>query len=219
MAFHVIGKSLLQGDEIIVYGDGMQTRDFTYVDDVVEANLLSAATSGVEGQVFNIAGGSRVSLAEVIGLMESLSGKRARVRHTDVARGDARDTYADTTRARKLLGYAPRVALREGLAGELAFLSRLYMPSDAGMSIDCRQGESVEARTGRGSGHHEAARGVWSQPPMAAPTLGIPLGHRARIGRQRAAARRGADRIPPAAAARGASGSAAPGDRLRGMAD
>jgi nucleoside-diphosphate-sugar epimerase len=133
MAFHRIGKSLLEGDEIVVHGDGTQTRDFTYVDDVVEANLLAAATSNVEGRVFNIAGGARVSLAESIAMLEALSGQQAHIRYVATARGDVRDTYADTAQARQLLGYTPRVALQEGLAAELAFLQTLYTPSVVGV--------------------------------------------------------------------------------------
>jgi nucleoside-diphosphate-sugar epimerase len=126
MSFHIFGKALLEGGEIVVFGDGRQTRDFTYIADVVEANMCAARTPGVEGRVFNIAGGSRVSLREAIETLEDLSGRAARLRHVAVALGDVRDTYADTSLAQRLLGYAPRVGLREGLAAELAHLETLY---------------------------------------------------------------------------------------------
>lgn len=126
MSFHIFGKALIQGNEIVVFGDGRQTRDFTYVADIVEANLRAAQTPGVEGHVFNVAGGSRVSLREAIETLEGLSGRRAQLRHVEVALGDVRDTYADTSLAQRLLGYTPRVALREGLAAELAYLETLY---------------------------------------------------------------------------------------------
>ena len=126
MSFHIFGKALIEGDEIVVFGDGRQTRDFTYIADIVSANLRAASAPGVEGGVFNIAGGSRVSLRDAIATLEELSGRSARLRHIDVALGDVRDTYADTSRAQQLLGYTPRVTLREGLARELAYLETLY---------------------------------------------------------------------------------------------
>lgn len=126
MAFHRFGKAMLEGSELHVFGDGEQTRDFTYVGDIVEANLLAADAPEAAGHVFNIAGGSRVALREVLDLLERLSGRQANVCFEASARGDARDTYADTTQARRMLGYSPKVALCEGLAAELAYLRELY---------------------------------------------------------------------------------------------
>src|SRR5258708_2647886 len=126
MSFHLFGKALIEDQELVVFGDGRQTRDFTYVSDVVEANVRAASTSGVVGHVFNIAGGARVSLRDAIEILEELSGRTARVEYTETALGDVRDTYADIRQAQQLLGYAPRVSLREGLATELAYLETLY---------------------------------------------------------------------------------------------
>ena len=81
MSFHIFGKALIEGDEIVVFGDGRQTRDFTYVADIVEANMRAVSAPGVEGGVFNIAGGSRVSLRDAIDTLEELSGRSARLRH------------------------------------------------------------------------------------------------------------------------------------------
>lgn len=126
MAFHKFGKSMLEERELTIYGDGAQSRDFTFVSDVVEANLRAAQTAGVEGMVFNIAGGSRASLHTVLALMEGICGRVPRVRFEPVARGDVRDTYADTTLAQRYLDFHPRVSLADGLRAELAFLAELY---------------------------------------------------------------------------------------------
>ncbi len=126
MAFHKFLKALLLDAEFTVYDDGYQTRDYTYVADIVEANIQAAQAPDAAGHVFNIAGGSRVHLREVIETMEALMGKPARIHYEPPALGDVRDTFADTTLAQRILGYAPRVSLREGLAAEIAFLRTLY---------------------------------------------------------------------------------------------
>ncbi len=148
MAFHRFGKAMLEDRELTIYGDGGQTRDFTYVTDVVEANVLAATTPGVEGEVFNIAGGTRASLHQVLATIEGLVGRPPRVRFEPAARGDVRDTYAETARARQALGYSPHVGLQAGLAAELAYLSDLYaaLAADGGLSrTAARSGE--EERT------------------------------------------------------------------------
>lgn len=125
MAFHKFFKAALAGEEISVYGDGTQTRDFTYVSDAVEANIR-AATSAPPGAVLNIGGGSRVSVREVLAMVEELVGKPVRVRYLEAQRGDMKDTVADTTRARELIGYRPLVSLRDGLARERDWVAALY---------------------------------------------------------------------------------------------
>jgi UDP-glucose 4-epimerase len=126
MAFHKFLKAMLHDAEFAVYDDGYQTRDFTYVADVIEANVQAAQVPDAAGHVFNIAGGSRVQLRKVIETMEQLTGKPARIHYEAHAPGDVRDTFADTTRAQRILGYKPRVSLWEGLAAEIAFLRALY---------------------------------------------------------------------------------------------
>jgi len=114
MAFHRFIRALLSGGEITVYGDGEQTRDFTFVVDAVEANLL-AAQSDVVGEAFNIGGGSRVTVNQVLRLLEEITGQPARLKYVEKQKGDVRHTAADTTKARERLGYRPRVSLRDGL--------------------------------------------------------------------------------------------------------
>lgn len=125
MAFHKFLKAAFAGEEISVYGDGTQTRDFTYVSDAVEANVRAAA-SAPPGAVLNIGGGSRVSVREVLTMVEELVGKPVRVRYLETQHGDMKDTVADTTRARELIGYRPLVSLRDGLARERDWIGALY---------------------------------------------------------------------------------------------
>jgi UDP-glucuronate 4-epimerase len=125
MAFHRFCRAVLTGEPITVYGDGRQTRDFTFVDDVVAGTRAAAHASAGDDRVFNIGGGSPASIREVIEMIGSLSGRPVDVTYTASERGDVRDTAADTTRARRLLGFRPSVTLQEGLAEELAWMEKL----------------------------------------------------------------------------------------------
>ena len=122
MAFHKFLRATIQGEAIGVYGDGGQTRDFTFIADAVNANVL-AATRGVAGRVYNIGGGSRVSVNDVLTMIERVTGHRPRVNVDPAQKGDMRHTYADTSRARADLGYAPTVGLEAGLAAEYQWLT------------------------------------------------------------------------------------------------
>lgn len=121
MAFHRFIKSALQGELILVYGDGEQTRDFTYISDAVEANLLSLRED-VVGKVFNIGGGSRISINSAIKHVQNILGQHIQVNYQPALKGEMRHTYADCLRARAALGYFPKVAIVEGLTQELAWL-------------------------------------------------------------------------------------------------
>lgn len=120
MAFSRFIEAGLRGARIELYGDGSQTRDFTYVSDAVESAILALRYDGPH-TVFNIGGGSRVSLAEVIRLIEEGLGAPLAIRRAERAKGDVTDTWADTTRARGELGFAPRVTLADGIAREIAW--------------------------------------------------------------------------------------------------
>ena len=122
MGFNRFLRAALQDTPITVYGDGEQTRDFTYVDDAVMATIL-AAERGVPGRAYNIGGGSRVSINDVLHLIEQLSGRRLDIRREPPQKGDMRDTYADTSRARAELGFAPSTSLADGLAAEYRWLA------------------------------------------------------------------------------------------------
>jgi UDP-glucose 4-epimerase len=121
MAFHKFIKAIFNGERITIYGDGEQTRDFTYVLDIVNANIL-AAKSDYCGEVFNIGGGARISLMDVIKELEKIIGKKAILDYIEQQKGDVRDTYADIAKAKKLLGYNPRVSIEEGLRQEVNWI-------------------------------------------------------------------------------------------------
>jgi len=124
MAFHKFLRATLQGRPITLFGDGEQTRDFTYVHDAVSATV-AAATRGVPGRVYNIGGGSRVSMNEVIDMIGRVAGRRPAVDVDAAQKGDMRHTYADTSLARADLGFAPSVTLEQGLAAEYRWLAEL----------------------------------------------------------------------------------------------
>ena len=126
MAFHRFCKAMIDRQPISIYDDGEQTRDFTYIADVVEANMRAATAEAAVGEVFNIAGGSRVSVREVIRLLGEISGLPVNVTYEKRQHGDVRDTFAYTRRAERLIGYHPEVKLPEGLARELDSMVVLY---------------------------------------------------------------------------------------------
>jgi UDP-glucose 4-epimerase len=126
MAFHKFFKWILQDQPISIYGDGQQTRDFTFISDAVAANLLAAIVPLAVGEVFNIGGGSRVVLAEVINIMEEIVGRPIKKNFVEKARGDARHTSADVSQAKTILGYQPQVSLAEGLKREWEWIRSLY---------------------------------------------------------------------------------------------
>ena len=120
MGFNRFFTALLSGSEIGVYGDGEQTRDFTFVADAVAANL-AAAEKGMNGRAYNIGGGSRVSVNHVLATIGNIAGRAPRIRHEAPQPGDPRDTGADIARARSDLGWTPRVQLADGLAQQYAW--------------------------------------------------------------------------------------------------
>src|SRR5947199_7162578 len=115
MAFHRFCKAVIGHEPLHVYGDGHQTRDFTYISDVVEANIRAATTGGASGAVMNIAGGSRVSVRQVVQLLQEISGSPLAVTFDEQQHGDVEHTFADTSLAEKLIHYKPLMSLPEGL--------------------------------------------------------------------------------------------------------
>jgi UDP-glucuronate 4-epimerase len=123
MAFTRFARAAVHDDEIFVYGSGEQERDFTYVGDVVEANLLAATGDVRPGAVFNVAGGSHSSVNEVLALLEELVGRGLSVVRQEAIAGDVRRTGGDTTKIRSVLGWQPSVGLREGIARQLSWVA------------------------------------------------------------------------------------------------
>ncbi len=121
MGFNKFISAMLDDKEIEIYGDGEQTRDFTYVSDAVQGTI-SGATSEAVGEVFNIGGGSRVTVNQVLRTLESIVGKKAKVKYIENQKGDVRHTAADISKAQRLLGYRPQVTTKEGLAREVEWM-------------------------------------------------------------------------------------------------
>jgi len=121
MGFHKFLRAAHRGEPITVFGDGEQTRDFTYVGDAVSATI-AAGERGTPGAVYNIGGGSRVTVNHVLELVGRVVGKPVVLRREPEQKGDMRDTYADTSRARAEIGFAPTHTLEQGLAAEYAWL-------------------------------------------------------------------------------------------------
>lgn len=125
MAFHRLLKCALTGTPFKLFGDGRQTRDFTFVDDAVSATL-AASERGRAGAVYNIGGGSRVSMLDVLRTIEEVTERELRVDREEKQKGDMRDTYADTSAARADLGYAPATDLTAGLGKEWDWIRSIY---------------------------------------------------------------------------------------------
>jgi UDP-glucose 4-epimerase len=121
MAFHRFFTAARQGKPIALYGDGEQTRDFTFVTDIVAATI-AAGRQGRPGGVYNVGGGSRVTLNHVLELVSRVAGRPLTIQREPAQKGDMLHTYADTSRARQDLAFAPRVTLEEGLKAQHRWL-------------------------------------------------------------------------------------------------
>jgi nucleoside-diphosphate-sugar epimerase len=121
MGFYRFLRAATAGEPITLYGDGEQTRDFTFVHDAVAATV-AAATRGVPGRVYNVGGGSRVSINEVLELIGRVVGRQPLIAMDPAQKGDMRHTFADTWLARMDLGFDPKVGLEEGLTAEYHWL-------------------------------------------------------------------------------------------------
>jgi nucleoside-diphosphate-sugar epimerase len=122
MGFHRFFLAAMHNEPITVFGDGRQTRDFTFVSDAVGATV-AASTRGMPGGVYNVGGGSRVELLDVFELIGRITGRPLRLHTIEPQAGDMRDTYADTGRARADLGFAPAVALEQGLRAQFQWMT------------------------------------------------------------------------------------------------
>lgn len=121
MGFHRFLTAAMDGQPLVRYGDGEQTRDFTFVADAVTATA-AAGTKGVPGRVYNVGGGSRVTVNHVFEIIGRLAGQPVAIDQQPPQKGDMRDTYADTSLAKADLGFTPSITLEQGLAEEYAWL-------------------------------------------------------------------------------------------------
>ena len=124
MFFHIFMRGLLRSEEIPLYDDGEQTRDFTYCSDIIDG-VLGAANYPGSGEVFNLGGGSETSLLNVIALLERIAGRKARLKRCDRQKGDVRHTSASLEAARSKIAYAPSVNLEEGLVRQWQWIQTL----------------------------------------------------------------------------------------------
>jgi UDP-glucose 4-epimerase len=116
---------MLAGRPPIIYGDGLQSRDFTYVENVVHGNLLAAEVEGIGGRTFNVANGRTTNLLQLITALNKLLGTDIQPRHEPPRVGDVRESLADITRARETLNYEPQVDFEEGLRRSIDYYRRL----------------------------------------------------------------------------------------------
>lgn len=133
MAFRCFIRAALRGDIITVHEDSLQTRVFTHASDIVDANIRATKRTKAISEIYNIAGGSRVPLSNVWMMMGELLGRTLQNLHSPKQAGDVRDTYADTTRASRDLGYKPRTSLESGQSDEIQWLLSRETPAAAGL--------------------------------------------------------------------------------------
>ena len=123
MAFHKFITAIMNGDQIEIYGNGEQTRDFTYIDDAVQANI-QAFKDGKAGEVYNIGGGSRIKLIDTIRIIEKIVGEKANLVYTEPQRGDARHTFSDVSKAEADFEYSPMTDVKFGLEKHYEWLKK-----------------------------------------------------------------------------------------------
>ena len=125
MAFYKFLLASLEGRPITIFEDGNQTRDFTYVGDIAQGTL-QASEGGREGQVYNLGGGSRISVNQVLQIISETVASTLRYHYAEKQKGEMRHTFASTERAKSDFGYQPTVQVHEGLAEEYRWLKDLY---------------------------------------------------------------------------------------------
>ncbi len=125
MAFHKFFRAIFRGEPITVFGDGQQTRDFTYIDDIIDANL-AALDQGISGEVYNVGGGHRRILKELFPLFSEITDREVQVHWENQQKGDVPHTAADISKAAEDLGYAPHTTLEGGLKEEWKWIRNVY---------------------------------------------------------------------------------------------
>ncbi|WP_432665447.1 NAD-dependent epimerase/dehydratase family protein [Wukongibacter baidiensis] len=124
MAMSTFIRAILNDNCLSIYGDGNQGRDFTYIDDIVKANLL-AMESSLEGEVFNVGSSRPIKLIEVIRILEKIIGKKAKIKFASKQDGDVKDTYADTKKIKEALEFVTSVGIEEGLTNQVDYIKSI----------------------------------------------------------------------------------------------
>lgn len=127
MAINIFTHALISNQEIKIYGNGNQTRDFTYIEDVVKANII-AAESEYNGKIYNIGGGNKISVSDLIEILEDIIGKQAIIKKIEKQKGDIRDTLASTKKVQKDLKWSPKISIKEGLSNYVDWINKLNDP-------------------------------------------------------------------------------------------
>ena len=122
--------SILKDKKPVIYGNGTQTRDFTFIDDIANGTI-AAMESDISGEVINLGGGSRISLGECIEILESIAGKEAKIDRGGFQKGDVHHTAADISKAQKLLGFNPKITVAEGLKAEYRWMESILEKNHA----------------------------------------------------------------------------------------
>jgi UDP-glucose 4-epimerase len=125
MAFHRFMKAILKGEEILIYGTGEQTRDFTYIDDVVEATYR-AALNGKDGEVYNIGGSHQIRLIKVLNILERVAQREVKFRKIEALKGEMTHTLASIEKAKNDLKFEPKTSLEEGLSIQWEWIKEIY---------------------------------------------------------------------------------------------
>jgi len=125
MGFNRFINAIIDGKDIMIYGNGEQTRDFTYISDVIEANIEALEHTCPPGETFNIGGGSRISVNGTIKILEDISGKKVKVKYLENQKGDVAHTAADISKAKAALKYSPKIDIKTGLEKEYEWLNSL----------------------------------------------------------------------------------------------
>lgn len=126
MGFHRFIKSAIEGSEIVVYGDGYQSRDFTYVADAVQACIAAMDEEITAGSIFNVGGGTQATVRETIEMIAKLTDPDLKIRFSKFEAGDVMHTSADCSKAREFLKFDPKMNLYEGLRKEVEWLKTIY---------------------------------------------------------------------------------------------
>jgi UDP-glucose 4-epimerase len=117
--------SAIKDKDLIIYGDGKSTRDFVFVEDVIQANLISAISNNSDGEVINIATGQTISIGELAEMIIEITGSKSKILHEKPRKGDILHSAADITKAKKILGYQPQTTLRDGLSITIDYFSKI----------------------------------------------------------------------------------------------
>lgn len=126
MAFHRFIVQILKEEPITLFGDGNQSRDFTYVSDCVAGLSMILNKDNLIGQTINIGGKERATVNRTLSIIEKFTGKKATIQYLATLKGEPKHTWADITKAQNLLGYAPKVTLNEGIAKEIEYIRKIY---------------------------------------------------------------------------------------------